>query len=179
MGMMAACGKNLPGVVTAEWETRLPPCHSAWSTRTRTRWTCKWLMLPKFFAISPPRSPNTGCAGQRPDALAKAPAERTSDGAPPPASKPSSGCTNLHCLRQGGKQCRVRRLKRIITLKTTLAIQSGHPAPRQQFDPQVVTAQQRISGAKLVRFEGVGHVPHLEAPQLFHAAVLGFLAGKQ
>ena len=40
-------------------------------------------------------------------------------------------------------------------------------------------AQQRIAGAMLVEFEGVGHVPHLEAPELFHAAVLQFLAGKQ
>lgn len=40
-------------------------------------------------------------------------------------------------------------------------------------------AQQRIPGAKLVRFEDTGRVSHLEAPQLFHAAMLGFLAGKQ
>lgn len=40
-------------------------------------------------------------------------------------------------------------------------------------------AQQRIPGAKLVEFEGVGHVPHLEVPERFHAAVLEFLAGKK
>ena len=41
------------------------------------------------------------------------------------------------------------------------------------------TAQQRIPGAKLVEFEKVGHVPHLEAPERFHAAVLEFLADKR
>jgi pimeloyl-ACP methyl ester carboxylesterase len=40
-------------------------------------------------------------------------------------------------------------------------------------------AQQRIPGAKLVEFEGVGHVPHLEAPERFHAAVLEFLADRR
>ena len=40
-------------------------------------------------------------------------------------------------------------------------------------------AQQRIPGAKLVEFDGVGHVPHLEVPERFHAAVLGFLADKR
>lgn len=38
-------------------------------------------------------------------------------------------------------------------------------------------AQRRIPGAKLVEFDDVGHVPHLEAPERFHAAVLQFLAG--
>ena len=38
-------------------------------------------------------------------------------------------------------------------------------------------AQKRIPGAKLVEFDNVGHVPHLEAPERFHAAVLDFLAG--
>lgn len=37
-------------------------------------------------------------------------------------------------------------------------------------------AQQRIPGAKLAEFEGVGHVPHLEVPERFHAAVTAFLA---
>lgn len=40
-------------------------------------------------------------------------------------------------------------------------------------------AQKRIPGAKLVEFENVGHVPHLEAPERFHAAVLSFLKDKQ
>ncbi len=40
-------------------------------------------------------------------------------------------------------------------------------------------AQRRIPGAKLVEFENVGHVPHLEAPERFHAAVLEFLADKR
>lgn len=40
-------------------------------------------------------------------------------------------------------------------------------------------AQERIPGAKLVEFENVGHVPHLEAPERFHAAVLAFLADKR
>jgi pimeloyl-ACP methyl ester carboxylesterase len=39
-------------------------------------------------------------------------------------------------------------------------------------------AQRLIPGAKLVEFEGVGHVPHLEVPERFHAAVLEFLADK-
>jgi pimeloyl-ACP methyl ester carboxylesterase len=40
-------------------------------------------------------------------------------------------------------------------------------------------AQQRIPGAKLVEFDGVGHAPHLEIPERFHAAVLEFLNDKQ
>jgi pimeloyl-ACP methyl ester carboxylesterase len=40
-------------------------------------------------------------------------------------------------------------------------------------------AQKRIPGARLVEFENVGHVPHLEAPDRFHAAVLAFLADKR
>jgi pimeloyl-ACP methyl ester carboxylesterase len=40
-------------------------------------------------------------------------------------------------------------------------------------------AQQRIPGAKLVEFEGVDHVPHLDVPERFHAAVLEFLADKR
>jgi pimeloyl-ACP methyl ester carboxylesterase len=40
-------------------------------------------------------------------------------------------------------------------------------------------AQQRIPGAKLVTFDNVGHVPHLEAPERFHAAVLDFLVDKK
>jgi pimeloyl-ACP methyl ester carboxylesterase len=39
------------------------------------------------------------------------------------------------------------------------------------------TAQKLIPGAKLVELEGVGHVPHIEVPEKFHAAVLEFLAG--
>jgi pimeloyl-ACP methyl ester carboxylesterase len=38
------------------------------------------------------------------------------------------------------------------------------------------TAQKLIPGARLVEFEGVGHVPHIEVPERFHAAVLEFLA---
>jgi pimeloyl-ACP methyl ester carboxylesterase len=38
------------------------------------------------------------------------------------------------------------------------------------------TAQQRIPGAQLVAFDGVGHVPHLDVPERFHSAVLAFLA---
>jgi pimeloyl-ACP methyl ester carboxylesterase len=40
-------------------------------------------------------------------------------------------------------------------------------------------AQKRIPNAKLVEFDNVGHVPHLEAPERFHAAVLQFLADKR
>lgn len=40
-------------------------------------------------------------------------------------------------------------------------------------------AQKRIPGAQLVEFDNVGHVPHLEAPDRFHAAVLAFLADKR
>ena len=32
-----------------------------------------------------------------------------------------------------------------------------------------------IRGARLVELDGVGHVPHLEAPDRFHAALLEFL----
>jgi len=40
-------------------------------------------------------------------------------------------------------------------------------------------AQKMIPGAKLVEFQGVGHVPHLEMPGRFHAVVLDFLYGKK
>ena len=40
------------------------------------------------------------------------------------------------------------------------------------------TTQALIPGAKLVEFEGVGHVPHLEVPERFHAALLQFLQDK-
>jgi len=40
-------------------------------------------------------------------------------------------------------------------------------------------SQKRIPGAQLVEFDNVGHVPHLEAPERFHAAVLAFLADKR
>ena len=39
-------------------------------------------------------------------------------------------------------------------------------------------AQQAIPGAKLVKFDGVGHVPHLEVPERFNAAVIEFLSDK-
>jgi len=39
--------------------------------------------------------------------------------------------------------------------------------------------QKRIPGAKLVEFDNVGHVAHLEAPERFHTAVLEFLADKR
>lgn len=37
------------------------------------------------------------------------------------------------------------------------------------------TAAKAIRGAKLAEFAGVGHIPHLEAPDRFHAALLEFL----
>ena len=40
-------------------------------------------------------------------------------------------------------------------------------------------AQQMIPGAKLVEFEGVGHVPHMEVPEKFHAVVLEFLQAEK
>jgi pimeloyl-ACP methyl ester carboxylesterase len=40
-------------------------------------------------------------------------------------------------------------------------------------------AQKMIPGAKLVEFQGVGHVPHLEMPGRFHAVVLDFIYGKR
>ena len=46
--------------------------------------------------------------------------------------------------------------------------------------PQLGRAtQQRIPGAKLKEFNGVGHVPHLEQPDRFHAVLLDFLYGKK
>jgi pimeloyl-ACP methyl ester carboxylesterase len=36
-------------------------------------------------------------------------------------------------------------------------------------------AQAAIPGAKLVELDGLGHIPHLEAPGRFHAALLDFL----
>lgn len=40
-------------------------------------------------------------------------------------------------------------------------------------------AQKAIPGAKLVEFEGVGHVPHLEVPERFNTVVLEFLSDKR
>jgi pimeloyl-ACP methyl ester carboxylesterase len=40
-------------------------------------------------------------------------------------------------------------------------------------------AKQAIPGAQLKEFEGVGHVPHLEMPERFHAVVLDFIYGKK
>jgi pimeloyl-ACP methyl ester carboxylesterase len=37
-------------------------------------------------------------------------------------------------------------------------------------------AKERIPGSELVEFEGVGHIPHLEVPEKFQAALLSFLA---
>lgn len=36
-----------------------------------------------------------------------------------------------------------------------------------------------IRGSKLVEIENVGHIPHLEAPDRFHPALLGFLTGAE
>jgi len=41
------------------------------------------------------------------------------------------------------------------------------------------SAQQRIPGAVLKEFNGVGHVPHLEQPERFHAVVMDFIYGKK
>jgi pimeloyl-ACP methyl ester carboxylesterase len=38
-------------------------------------------------------------------------------------------------------------------------------------------AAKDIPGAKLVEIENVGHIPHLEAPEKFHEALVGFLRG--
>ena len=40
-------------------------------------------------------------------------------------------------------------------------------------------AKLRIPGASITEFEGVGHVPHLEIPERFHATVLDYLADKK
>ena len=40
-------------------------------------------------------------------------------------------------------------------------------------------AQQRIPGAVLKEFNGVGHAPHLEQPDRFHAVVMDFVYGKK
>ncbi len=41
------------------------------------------------------------------------------------------------------------------------------------------TAQMNIRGAVLKEFNGVGHVPHLEQPERFHAVVMDFIYGKK
>lgn len=79
-----------------------------------------------------------------------------------------------------------------LTVPTLLAIgQSDRTVFGRRFAPPEVvkplgnypqlgkTAQQRIPGARLVEYETVGHAPHLEVPERFHAAVLEFLAEKQ
>jgi pimeloyl-ACP methyl ester carboxylesterase len=50
--------------------------------------------------------------------------------------------------------------------------------PMGNFSELGKAAQQTIPGAKLVAFDGVGHVPHLEVPERFNAAVIEFLSGK-
>jgi pimeloyl-ACP methyl ester carboxylesterase len=41
------------------------------------------------------------------------------------------------------------------------------------------STQQRIPGAVLKEFNGVGHIPHLEAPERFHAVVQDFIYGRK
>jgi len=41
------------------------------------------------------------------------------------------------------------------------------------------TTQQRVPGAQLKEFNGVGHVPHLEQPERFHAVVMDFIYGRK
>jgi pimeloyl-ACP methyl ester carboxylesterase len=51
--------------------------------------------------------------------------------------------------------------------------------PMGNFPVMGRTAQQRIPGAVLKEFNGVGHVPHLEQPERFHAVVMDFIYGKK
>lgn len=51
--------------------------------------------------------------------------------------------------------------------------------PMGNFPAMGRAAQQRIPGAVLKEFNGVGHVPHLEMPERFHAVVLDFIYGKK
>ena len=37
----------------------------------------------------------------------------------------------------------------------------------------------KVSGARVEVFEGIGHLPHLEAPERFNELMLGFLAEAQ
>lgn len=75
-----------------------------------------------------------------------------------------------------------------LTVPTLLAIgQLDHTVFGRRFAPPEVVrplgnfvqlgkkAQSLIPGAKLVEFDGVGHVPHLEVPDRFHTALLQFL----
>jgi pimeloyl-ACP methyl ester carboxylesterase len=78
-----------------------------------------------------------------------------------------------------------------LSVPTLLAIgQSDHTVFGRRFAPPEAVkslgnfvqlgklAQAQIPGARLVEFEGVGHVPHMEVPERFHAAVLEFLAAR-
>lgn len=67
-----------------------------------------------------------------------------------------------------GQQDRTVVGKGLIKDPKTVATMGQYPALGQR------TAAQ-IRGAKLVALEKVGHIPHLEAPQAFQAALLGFL----
>jgi pimeloyl-ACP methyl ester carboxylesterase len=65
---------------------------------------------------------------------------------------------------------------------TVFARRSARPEvvkPLGNFPALGRNPRQRIPGAKLVEFEGVGHVPHLDIPEHFHAAVLEILADKR
>jgi pimeloyl-ACP methyl ester carboxylesterase len=76
-----------------------------------------------------------------------------------------------------------------LTVPTLLAIgQSDRTVFGRRFAPPEVVkplgnfpqlgkaARTRIPGARLVEYDTVGHAPHLEVPERFHAAVLDFLA---
>jgi pimeloyl-ACP methyl ester carboxylesterase len=41
------------------------------------------------------------------------------------------------------------------------------------------TAQMNIPGSVLKEFQGVGHIPHLEQPERFHAVLIDFIYGKK
>src|SRR5450759_2212427 len=78
-----------------------------------------------------------------------------------------------------------------LSVPTLLAIgQSDHTVFGRRFAPPEAVkslgnfvqlgklAQAHIPGARLLEFEGVGHVPHMEVPERCHSAVLEFLAAR-
>jgi pimeloyl-ACP methyl ester carboxylesterase len=65
--------------------------------------------------------------------------------------------------------------------------ENDHLAPGRDFAPESLRAEmgrnvklaqelaEKMRDARVVAFEGIGHLPHLEAPERFHDAVLRFL----
>ena len=69
--------------------------------------------------------------------------------------------------------------------------ENDHLAPGRDFAPEALRGKMgqnvelaqalavKMPKARVEVFEGMGHLPHLEAPERFNALVLGFLAAEE